>query len=106
MTFSTMPACRTRSRQKSNNWISVTAPWRRQPLRLPAAYKRHRPPANYRPESPRPPKATVIRYEHPLNERIRTLMRLEDLYQRVQFFASHSAAPDHHAALLALFEIT
>jgi len=48
----------------------------------------------------------VIRYEHPLNERIRTLMRLEDLYQRVQFFASHSAAPDHHAALLALFEIT
>jgi len=47
----------------------------------------------------------VISYEHPLNERIRTLMRLEDLYQRVQFFAAGSAAPDHHAALLALFEI-
>ena len=29
----------------------------------------------------------VIRYEHPLNERIRTLMRLEDLYRRAQFFA-------------------
>ena len=53
-----------------------------------------------------PPKVNVIRYEHPLNERIRTLMRLEDLYQRVQFFAAHSGAPDHHAALLALFEIT
>jgi len=48
----------------------------------------------------------VIRYEHPLNERIRTLMRLEDLYRRAQFFASRTEAPDHHAALLALFEIT
>jgi len=48
----------------------------------------------------------VIRYEHPLNERIRTLMRLEDLYHRVQFFAAQPAALDHHAALLALFEIT
>jgi len=48
----------------------------------------------------------VIRYEHPLNERIRTLMRLEDLYRRAQFFASRTEGPDHHAALLALFEIT
>jgi cell division protein ZapD len=48
----------------------------------------------------------VIRYEHPLNERIRTLMRLEDLFQRVQYFASRPGAPDHHAALMALFEIT
>jgi cell division protein ZapD len=48
----------------------------------------------------------VIRYEHPLNERIRTLMRLEDLYQRAQYFASQSNPQDHHAALLALFEIT
>jgi cell division protein ZapD len=48
----------------------------------------------------------VIRYEHPLNERVRTLMRLEDLYARVAYFASQDAAPDHHAALLALFEIT
>ena len=48
----------------------------------------------------------VIRYEHPLNERIRTLMRLEDLYRRVQHFAAQAEAPDHHAALLALFEIT
>jgi cell division protein ZapD len=48
----------------------------------------------------------LIRYEHPLNERVRTLMRLEDLFARVNHFASHDAGQDHHAALLALFEIT
>jgi cell division protein ZapD len=48
----------------------------------------------------------VIRYEHPLNERIRTLMRLEDLFTRVAFFAARDTAQDHHAALLSLFEIT
>ena len=48
----------------------------------------------------------MIRYEHPLNERVRTLMRLEDLFARVGYFAAQDAAPDHHAALLALFEIT
>jgi cell division protein ZapD len=41
-----------------------------------------------------------------LNERIRTLMRLEDLFMRARFFAAQEAAPDHHAALLSLFEIT
>src|SRR4051794_29237392 len=49
--------------------------------------------------------ATRIRYEHPLNERIRTLMRLEDLFARALFFANERNAPDHHAALIALFEI-
>ncbi len=48
----------------------------------------------------------MIRYEHPLNERIRTLMRLEDLYQRAQYFTAQAHPQDHHAALLALFEIT
>ena len=48
----------------------------------------------------------MIRYEHPLNERVRTLMRLEDLFARATFFASQDAAPEHHAALLSLFEIT
>ena len=48
----------------------------------------------------------VIRYEHPLNERIRTLMRLEDLFLRANYFASREHALDHHAALLSLFEIT
>jgi cell division protein ZapD len=54
----------------------------------------------------KPDSSAVIRYEHPLNERVRTLMRLEDLYGRVQFFAARTEAPEHHAALLALFEIT
>jgi cell division protein ZapD len=48
----------------------------------------------------------VIRYEHPLNERIRTLMRLEDLYGRALFFTAAEAPAAHHAALLALFEIS
>ena len=49
----------------------------------------------------------MIRYEHPLNERIRTLMRLEDLYRaRAVLRRARRGAPDHHAALLALFEIT
>ena len=48
----------------------------------------------------------MIRYEHPLNERIRTLMRLEDLYGRALFFAAATAPADHHAALVALFEIS
>ena len=48
----------------------------------------------------------MIRYEHPLNERIRTLMRLEDLFQRADLFAGRGEPADHHAALMALFEIT
>ena len=47
----------------------------------------------------------MIRYEHPLNERVRTLMRLEDLFARAVLRGA-GPAPDHHAALLALFEIT
>jgi cell division protein ZapD len=48
----------------------------------------------------------VIRYEHPLNERVRTLIRLEDLFARARFFAAQDAAADHHAALLSLFDIS
>ena len=48
----------------------------------------------------------MIRYEHPLNERIRTLMRLEDLYARALFFTAAEAPAAHHSALLALFEIS
>lgn len=47
----------------------------------------------------------LIRYEHPLNERIRTLMRLEDLYARTLQFSARESAVDHHAALLSIFEI-
>lgn len=48
----------------------------------------------------------MIRYEHPLNERIRTLMRLEDLYARALFFIAAESPAAHHSALLALFEIS
>jgi cell division protein ZapD len=54
----------------------------------------------------RPHPLPVIRYEHPLNERIRTLMRLEDLFARARYFAGQEAPAEHHAALLSLFEIT
>jgi len=49
--------------------------------------------------------AAVITYEYPLNERIRVLMRMEDLFAKHAHFVQLDAPLDHHAALLALFEI-
>ena len=47
----------------------------------------------------------MITYEYPLNERIRTLLRLEDLYDRVEFFLDRDTPHDHHACLTGMFEI-
>lgn len=47
----------------------------------------------------------MISYQYPLGERIRTLLRLEDLYDKVQYFSDRPEAYAHHSALLALFEI-
>lgn len=47
----------------------------------------------------------MICYEHPLNERIRTLLRLEDLFNKIDFFSNKNTATEHHALLTALFEI-
>jgi len=47
----------------------------------------------------------VIVYEYPLNERMRTLLRLEDLFERARFFLAKQEPLEHHAALLTLFEI-
>jgi cell division protein ZapD len=47
----------------------------------------------------------VITYEYPLSERIRTLLRLEDLFDKVAYFSSAEGAPEHHVALITLFEI-
>jgi cell division protein ZapD len=47
----------------------------------------------------------LILYEYPLNERIRTLLRLEALCARFDHFAAQPEAPAHHAALATLFEI-
>ncbi len=47
----------------------------------------------------------MITYEYPLNERVRTLLRLEDLYDRVGFFLGKESAHGHHAGLTGIFEI-
>ena len=47
----------------------------------------------------------MITYEFPLNERIRTLLRMESLRERVTFYAQREEPLGHHAALLTLFEI-
>ena len=47
----------------------------------------------------------MITYEYPLNERVRTLLRLEDLYERVGYFLGKDNAHDHHACLTGMFEI-
>jgi len=47
----------------------------------------------------------VISYEFPLNEKVRTLLRLEDLFARMEHFTGHDHSMDHHAALITLFEI-
>ena len=47
----------------------------------------------------------MISYEYPLSERIRTLLRLEDLYDRVQYFTAKNDPDEHHVAVLCLFEI-
>ena len=48
---------------------------------------------------------SVINYEYPLNERIRTLLRLEDMFDRALHFTAADAPEDHHVALLTIFEI-
>lgn len=47
----------------------------------------------------------MITYEYPLNERIRTLLRLEDLFERTLHFINGSSPQEHHVALITLFEI-
>ncbi|BBJ23698.1 cell division protein ZapD [Candidatus Nitrotoga sp. AM1P] len=47
----------------------------------------------------------MISYDFPLNERMRTLLRLEDLYAKLLCFIERSSAIDHHAALSVLFEV-
>jgi len=47
----------------------------------------------------------VIHYEFPLNERVRTLLRLEDLFARFDEYARGDRGADHHSALLVVFEI-
>lgn len=47
----------------------------------------------------------MILYEHPFNESIRTMLRLEHLFDRLGQLIARDAAVDHHYALATLFEI-
>lgn len=51
------------------------------------------------------PHCGVIHYEYPLSERIRTLLRLEALFSRLDAYAATPDPHAHHAALLTLFEM-
>lgn len=47
----------------------------------------------------------MILYEYPFNERLRTYLRLEQLYRRLGELLTRSHPVDHHFALLTIFEI-
>jgi cell division protein ZapD len=47
----------------------------------------------------------LVLYEYPFNEGIRTMLRLEHLFDRLGVLVSRDAAMDHHFALATMFEI-
>lgn len=47
----------------------------------------------------------MILYEYPFNERIRTLLRLEDLFDRLDYFLAQEHPLQHHVAITTIFEI-
>jgi cell division protein ZapD len=47
----------------------------------------------------------LIVYEYPFNERIRTLLRLEDLYEKFGYFLQQEHPLQHHIALATIFEM-
>jgi cell division protein ZapD len=47
----------------------------------------------------------VLLYEFPFNESVRTLLRLEQLFDRLGQLAERDKALDHHFALVTLFEV-
>lgn len=44
-------------------------------------------------------------YDYPFNERIRTLLRLEDLFTKILYFVEGDQGLHHQAALLTLFQV-
>ncbi len=54
-----------------------------------------------RPQEP----CSVILYEYPFNERLRTYLRLEQLFRRLGELIPRPHPLDHHFALVTLFEI-
>jgi cell division protein ZapD len=47
----------------------------------------------------------LVLYEYPFSERVRTLLRLEDLFEKLGFFCAQEHPYCHHTALLTLFEV-
>ncbi|MFG6446913.1 cell division protein ZapD [Roseateles sp. BYS180W] len=47
----------------------------------------------------------MVLYEYPFNESIRTMLRLEHLFDRLGQLMARESALDHHFALLTVFEI-
>ena len=47
----------------------------------------------------------MIQYEYPFNEKVRTYLRLEHLFNRLNELASRETALDHHYALTTIFEV-
>ena len=47
----------------------------------------------------------MIVYEYPLHERVRTWMRLEEIFEKTIFFIDANNPRAHHAALLGIFEL-
>jgi cell division protein ZapD len=48
----------------------------------------------------------LVLYEYPFNEGIRTMLRLEHLFDRLGQLVARDAPVDHHFALATIFEIT
>ncbi len=47
----------------------------------------------------------MISYEFPINEKVRTWLRLEDLFARINYFLAGDLSMEHHVALTTFFEI-
>jgi cell division protein ZapD len=52
-----------------------------------------------------PRKSALVRYEYPFNESIRTMLRLEHLFDRLAQLMPRDTPLDHHFALATIFEI-
>jgi len=55
--------------------------------------------------APPPTKPALVLYEYPFNEGIRTMLRLEHLFERLDRLVARDDAMDHHFALATIFEI-
>ena len=56
-------------------------------------------------EQSEPMRSSSILYEHPFNEGIRTMLRLEHLFDRLRTLVPRDEPLDHHFALVTLFEM-